>query len=209
MNHFQGILPAVRDQGERHTCLSIALSDGHLVARNAGPHLSPEYLHFHSAKRCGAGINDPVTLNAGRDALRVDGQPEDNACPYSPSWRPQGWNLPIVRLPIWHHATRLGSGSAKTTVKKCLKAGSAAGLILRINDAFVRGASAANAIDDIRGADRGYHAVLAVGAGSKPARTLIRNCWGESWSDMGYAWITDRYLSARCTDVVIFSGAIT
>lgn len=208
MNSFEEVLPPIWDQGERNTCLAIALSDGHVIARKAEPFLSPEFLHFHSAKLCGVGTNDAVTLESGCEALSVEGQPEETSCPYSPLLRPLGWSPTPFATPIWKHSTAVANSNPFGEVEKCLRAGTAAALILRINDAFIVGASPSGVIDESRGADRGYHAVLAVGVRANPASVYVRNCWGGAWGEIGYAWVSNGYLAARCTDVVTFVGAV-
>ena len=95
MNLFD-LLPSIRDQGERDTCLSLALTDGHQVARRSRQALSAEYLHFQASKRAGVELNQGVPVWAGRRALSADGQPAEDACTYSAKARPVGWQLPPV-----------------------------------------------------------------------------------------------------------------
>lgn len=199
------LLSVARDQGVRNTCLSIALSDGHTVARGGGPLLSCEFLHHAAATRSGVGLNDPISLRAGRDALAGDGQPEEFACPYSPSPRPIGWSPPPNIGPIWRRKTLKTTQRIVRVVRSELQRGRATVLILRINDAFRDAVLSGNAIDDIGGPDRGLHAVLAVADSQTSGPVLIRNSWGLRWGDSGHAWLTERYLLARCTDVIGFS----
>lgn len=208
MTPFEELLPPVRDQGRRSTCLSIALSDGHLIARGAGPLLSPEHLHFHATKRAGVGLNDAIPLSAGCDALSHDGQTSELACPYSPIPRPPTWTPSGELDPIWRHATVAGSTDILKVVHEEFTKGQSCVLILRINAHFMAGPSKGGVVDDVNGPDRGYHAVLVVDTRLSPGALLVRNCWGSKWGDNGCAWVSEGFLSLRCSEVVSFSGPI-
>jgi hypothetical protein len=134
-------LPFVRDQGERNTCLSIALTDGHQIARRSGPTLSAEYLHFCASRRAGVGLNDAVSLSAGCTALAADGQPAEEACPYSAVLRATDWQLPSGINFLWRRNTMVLSGVAAGSLRESLNLGRVCVVILRINDPFILGNS--------------------------------------------------------------------
>lgn len=192
----------------RSTCLSIALSDGHLVARGTGPALSPEHLHFHATKRAGVGLNDAIPLSAGRAALDSDGQSSELACPYSPLLRPPGWTPAANLAPIWRRATLTENADILRVVREDLNKGTSCVLLITIDRSFMLGPSKGGAIDDPSGQDRGHHAVLVLDTRTSPAGLFVRNCWGPRWGDGGCAWVSEAFLSARCFGVVRFSGPL-
>ncbi len=208
MNSFQDILPPVRDQGLRSTCLSIALSDGHLIARRTGPVLSPEHLHFQATRRVGFGPNDAIPLSAGRDTLSQDGQTSESDCPYSPLPRPPAWT-PVGNLSqVWRRSTLSFHSDILRLVREDLAGGTTCVLLLTLNDAFIAGPPQGGTIDVVTGPDRGHHAVLPLEITTSPGAILIRNCWGTGWGDGGHAWVSEAFLVAKCFGIVRFSGAL-
>src|SRR5437762_1238694 len=99
-------LPSARDQGIRPTCLAFAVSDAHMIATRRPEFLSSDYLHYHGARRATVSVNTGVGIGAIRDALRLDGQPEETSCPYSGT-RSDSWIPPSVSSPIWRRDSRL------------------------------------------------------------------------------------------------------
>ncbi len=198
------LLPSIRDQGERDTCLSLALTDGHQVARRSGQPLSAEYLHFQASKRAGVEINQGVPVWAGRQALSADGQPTEQACPYSAKARPLGWRLPAGITVLWRRETDLHPDHAAESVRRSFQLGRACVVVIRINDAFIHGSGTRSLIEDFGGPDRGVHAVLAVGILEEvtPPAFFVRNSWGAEWCLEGYGSLSEPYLEARCVSVV-------
>jgi C1A family cysteine protease len=49
------------------------------------------------------------------------------------------------------------------------------------------------------------HAMVAVGRGTDGSDTLVlvRNSWGETWADLGYAWLTADYLKRRILRIAV------
>jgi hypothetical protein len=49
------------------------------------------------------------------------------------------------------------------------------------------------------------HAMVAVGRGicGSDDVVLVRNSWGETWGDLGYAWLTSDYLAPRILGVAV------
>ena len=78
-----GLLSAVRDQGNRPTCLSFAASDAHRVARTHANDFSPESLHQLSARRLGVPANNGMPPDVVLAVLSTDGQTEEASWPYN------------------------------------------------------------------------------------------------------------------------------
>jgi hypothetical protein len=201
MGDLRPHLASVRDQSVRGTCLSIALTDGHHVARGEPPTLSVDYLHYHAAMRHEVNVNDGVSTDAARAALAEDGQPAEAECPYSfaalaPDWEPPA---PVGR--VWRRQTRSAAPSWEV-VREELENARPAVLILGITDAFWDATD--GIVETTDGDARASHAVLVVALGTNSETVLVRNSWGPDWGHNGYAWLSADYVRARCTDVIIF-----
>jgi hypothetical protein len=204
MTDFRELLPPIRDQGERETCLSMALSDGHHCARSTDPALAPEFLHFTATRIAQLDVNGGVPSSAAIRALEEVGQPSEGDCPYSPANREPAWKPPAPTA-LWRHRTAKSTKSAVAAVSEHLDAGKPAVVVMAIDDAFF--APVAGVVETTAGKQRGSHAVLAIA--SNAGRILVRNSWGSEWGADGYAWLSTAYVTARCTAVITFEGAIT
>lgn len=71
-----------RDQDPRPTCMAFAASDAHAGVRGGWQPLSAEWVYYHALKRNGGTPHDGVTMEGMLAALRLDGQPEEEAWPY-------------------------------------------------------------------------------------------------------------------------------
>src|SRR5687768_10429943 len=90
---LRSTLGEARDQGSRPTCMAFAVSAAHEASR-ATDYLSPEFLFYSGAKRTHGDPKRGLTQAAVADALSMDGQPAEEAWPYSQSvpdmasWKP-------------------------------------------------------------------------------------------------------------------------
>jgi hypothetical protein len=200
------LLPPVRDQGERETCLSLALSDGHYAARGTAPALAADFLHFNATVIAGVGVNDAVPTSSAMHALEGAGQPAEIECPYSPTALPHTWRPPLISE-VWRRKTAVGLSGNWTTLSAQLGAGAPVVMLLKIDDAFW--SPVGGFVEAPSGPARAAHAVLAVAVVTNPARVLVRNSWGAEWGDGGYAWLSSSYVAARCMAIITFEGAIT
>lgn len=71
-----------RNQGARPTCLAFAASDTHAALRPDWSPLSCEFCFYHAQRRAGLPPTGGARLSAMLDALREDGQPEEDYWPY-------------------------------------------------------------------------------------------------------------------------------
>lgn len=194
------MLPTVRDQGERETCLSIAITDGHQAIRGDELILAPDYLHAHAARSLGVGVNDAVTVTAAIGVLAIEGQPEEATCPYSPSARPEDW-WPATPQQTWRRISSEGSsGEAWAVLSAQLRLRRPVVVILGIDEVFCTGVG--SVLSDAAGPVLGSHAVLAVALGRE--QVLIRNSWGAAWCESGLVWLSLEYFTARCTGIISF-----
>lgn len=128
-------LPSARDQGARPTCLAFAVSDAHMVAGKRPGLLSPEYLHFHAARRANVVISAGVGLGSVRQALSLDGQPLEGECPYSDT-RPESWVPPSQFSVIWTRNSKVISGKASEVLIEALITQRPRVLVFRVSRSF-------------------------------------------------------------------------
>lgn len=196
-------LPGARDQGPRPTCLAFAMSDAHTLAAGHSDLLSADYLHFHAAKRAGVTPNKGVGFTTMRDALRLDGQPLESACPYSAS-RNEKWAPPADISPVWTRDSSASLGKPSELLVSSLAAARAPVLVFRVSRSFFLPDPSSHVVADDHGADRRFHAVVIVGMRRTDADAafLARNSWGTGWGLEGHAWLPAAYVDARATKVI-------
>jgi hypothetical protein len=190
-----------RDQGHRYTCLAFAASDTHAALRSGWQPLSCEYAFFKAQKRAARPPTRGAVLNHMLDAIRLDGQPAETQWPYSPvDPDPWEWAPPPRVDPLY---ARNGSAHHKDVswLIKVLDQGTPAIVLMMLSASFYA-KQPGNLIDEAPNekADSSIrHAVIAVGHGTTGSQraVLVRNSWGSSWGNGGYAWLTERYLAAR------------
>lgn len=185
-------LTKVRDQGARPTCLAFASTTAHEHARQCQEHLSPEYLYYFASNKGGlTGLDFSDIVRA----LEMNGQPVEEDCPYQPTGWPPSW-VPPKQVVVYRRLGKLLNASANDIVD-ALQAGHLAVLGISIPDSFFT-PSFPWAISD-QGPIRGLHAVVAVGLGmySGEKYFLVRNSWGCSWGDQGYAWLGEDFISTH------------
>lgn len=205
MKDMRDLLPAVRDQGVRGTCLTIAVTDGHHAVRACEPELSIDYLHYHAVRREECGINEGVSPSTLSEALFKDGQPAASACPYSAVVRDHAWSPPHTKGQIWKRQTTSHAPTWES-IHTYLFCNEPIVLVLAITDEFWDASK--TLIDKSVGPTRARHAVLAVRLHDTELWVFVRNSWGEEWGRNGYAWISADYIEAHCTSVITFGGEV-
>jgi hypothetical protein len=195
---------AVRDQGDRPTCLACATSDAHAVHQKSAP-LSAEYLFYYGFQQAkGDPASDGLHFDEIAFALKNSGQPVETDWPYQ-MMQADPWIPPQVGK-LWLAGLAHDDRDAMAIISGHLRIGTPVVLGLQLSGAFLAPLPLDCTIDG-HGPGFGGHAVLAVGLGhgrSGETFFLIRNSWGEGWGDHGYAWLSTDYLH----DKLIGYGAV-
>lgn len=191
-----------RDQGKRPTCLAFATSDAHAALRGAWQALSTEFAFYHAQRRGGRKPTDGATLPAMLQAIREEGQPAETGWPYLTDTPTDvaTWLPPLSATPVFRRAGQSATGDVNAIIAELNKSTPVITL-MRLSASFFR-VSADGVIDEAPGEKPDLnmrHAVIALGHGTRGTDrvVLMRNSWGPRWGQQGYAWITEKFLSAR------------
>lgn len=193
-----------RDQGKRPTCVAFAVSDAHLVARGGVEPLSVEHLFYNAVLRSAKpNPKAGVTLTTILGALRDDGQCQENRWPYLDCLPLDltAWVPPANVQPVFMHGSEIRSTNVDTIVED-LDDDRPSIITLLLGERFYKPISGVIDIGP-NDNDTAYHAVIGVGHGKHAAgrAIIVRNSWGESWGENGYAWVTEAYLRSRLRHV--------
>lgn len=194
---------AIRDQGQRPTCLAFAVSDAHAFAYQPFKPFSVEYLYYHALRRMpGAAPGSAASEQATAVALLRDGQPHEHECPYL--------TYPPTSIPINSRAFRRNMPVDKKCFERIcrsLDSGSPVVACLWISESFYL-PDARGVVAQIQGdRDTTVHAVVVVGHGetTKERCILIRNSWGTTWGLSGHGFIEKSYMEKRVTSTSVIS----
>jgi hypothetical protein len=196
-----------RDQGNRPTCLSFAMSDAHAAARDDLSPLSCEFAYFHAQRRANRPPSVGATLSAMLSAIREDGQPFETGWPYLTAVPADltTWTPPATAKPVFRRAGVSGSDKIEDIIAE-LGQGKPVVTLMRLSESFFR-IDATAIVDEQPGEKPSFsmrHAVIAVGYGELNGQrvVLMRNSWGLKWGSNGYGWITEKYLQPRVIRLV-------
>lgn len=195
----------IRDQGRRPLCLVFAASDIHSYQQAVDQHFSVEYLAYHSYKVSGrTDYQEGVSVPSVCSALADYGQPFETDLPYD-----EEITKPKTPVNKNHHLfysrgiQKKGITQAVNIIE-ALDKGKAVLLGLELSRSFF--VIESPYVLDWEKGDYGRHAVIALGHGELPSgevAILIRNSWGESWGDRGYAWLTLDFIENRVFTTVV------
>jgi len=193
---MQALLPPVRDQGHRGTCVAFAVTAAHEVARAAGAvvsdDLSEEAL-FWGCKVIDRNWNSGTRLSSAATAVSATGQPLEAIWPYV-RHRPAGarYDPPTQPADDWHKSGLRRSSVDPASIRAELAAGRPVVLGLTVFDTLFTPSTAGRVDAPASGSPpRGRHAVLAIGYDA--TGLLIRNSWGTTWALGGYGWLSNEY----------------
>jgi C1A family cysteine protease len=193
---LRALLPPVRDQGQRGTCVAFAVTAAHEVSRAVGAvvseDLSEEAL-FWGCKVIDGNWSNGTRFSSAATAISATGQPIEAVWPYVPGRTPgRHYDPPSQPDANWNKED-LGQASISiAAVRAELDAGRPVVLGLSVFDELFRpSAKGRIAVPSSNRPRRGRHAVLAVGHDA--TALLIRNSWGTTWGLGGYAWLSNGY----------------
>lgn len=191
-----------RDQGRRPTCLAFATSDAHAALRGTWQALSAEFAFYHAQRRGCRKPTDGATLPTMLQAIREDGQPAETGWPYLTDTPADAatWLPPTSATPVFRRAGQGTTGDVNAIIAE-LNQFKPVITLMRLSASFFR-VPADGIIDEAPGEKPDLnmrHAVIALGHGTRGTDrvVLVRNSWGPRWGQQGYAWITEKFLSAR------------
>lgn len=189
------LLRAVRDQGQRGTCVAFATTAIHEYARAArrgalSDHLSPEHL-FWRAKQIDGNAADGTTFFSARDALADPGQCDDSRWPYVPSRDITASYAPpaAVAAAPCRRATMTRIGADPGAIADVLGHGRPLVAGLRLWEGFYDCDSASLLPPNSDIDPTALHAVCLTGLDEQASTVMVRNSWGTTWGDGGYAWV--------------------
>jgi C1A family cysteine protease len=193
---MRAIMPPVRDQGQRGTCVAFAVTAAHEMARAVGvavtEDLSEEALYW-GCKLIDGNWHTGTVFTSAAAALAATGQPLEAVWPYH-SRRAAGiaYRPPSAPSGDWHLSSLNPMSIDLLSVRVELDAGRPVVLGLELFDTLLIPSAAGRIEAPPPGSSaRGRHAVLAVGHDN--SALLIRNSWGTSWALSGYGWLSDDY----------------
>ncbi len=190
---------AVRNQGNRPTCVGFAVSAAHEWMARDGIMRSPEDVIWAGHQQGGPAAAQETSVRLALGGLQAHRHAREEAWPYgNPSWpapRPPAATLADNQrsLPVWRQL----SAVTLSTVQDELVQGNAVILTLRVVYSAWRQPGGVIDADPGRKTP-GNHAVVAVGvrtsADGATQRIIVKNSWGENWGDAGYGFVSRRYL---------------
>jgi C1A family cysteine protease len=200
---MRALLPPVRDQGQRGTCVAFAVTAAHEVGRAEGiavsEDLSEEAL-FWGCKLIDGNWNSGTSFGSAATAIGATGQPLEAVWPYDPR-RAVGirYDPPAKPTADWHTSGLEPAHVDLAEVRAEIDAGRPVVLGLTVFDTLFR-PTAAGRIDvpPAGSPARGRHAVVAVGHDTDSV--LIRNSWGTTWALGGYGWLSDDYAGRHISE---------
>ena len=193
---LRALLPPVRDQEQRGTCVAFAVTAAHEVAHAAGAgmteDLSEEAL-FWGCKLIDGNWNTGTRFASAAAALASTGQPPEAIWPYEPRRRAgTPYKPPVTPDEDWHRSGIAQMPTDLAAVRTAISTGLPVVLGVTVFDTLFAPSGAGRIDPPPSGSPaRGTHAVLAVGHDA--GALLIRNSWGASWGLSGYGWLSDEY----------------
>lgn len=206
------LLPPVRDQGMRGTCLAFALTAAHEIARAGGKQVREDLSEaalYWGCKQIDGDTGSGSEWTSAAAALERWGQPPEEWWPYNGALEAEGAQPPAGAPDpgTGHHARLRPVDSSVEKIKREVHQGRAVALGLWLSRGFfapVRGYIPFEGPADL--IDEG-HAVLVVGYddGTAPESgvLIIRNSWGTEWGDAGYGYLPYAYLETGASAWVV------
>ena len=210
MSDHRGAQTPVRNQGDRPTCVGFAISAAHEWIVGDSITLSPEDAMWAAHQAGGSQIEPATSVRLGLTGLTDSDHARESAWPYGkPPWpaeRPAAAGLAANQrvLPGWRELTDLTVEGIESELDRWLP------VILTIRVVLGAWRPQDGQIDaEPGGISRGNHAVMVVGVDSNTPgqpRILVKNSWGVRWGDVGYGYISRRYLDEHAIRAHVLDG---
>lgn len=205
-------LGPIRNQGPfRGTCLAFAVTAAHEHHRSDFSPLSVEMLYW-GAKRMDGDTKSGTTIRSADQALRRWGQPAEDLWAYDTVRDDQHADYQPSAIAIDPAACHLGSldlhsidvatitGLLENRTVTVIGIPTWRGLSRPIKGRLTNPSPA-----DLDGF---HHALVIVGYRSDTNELLLRNSWGTSWGENGYAWISFNFLTDHVNTAWSVSSSI-
>lgn len=207
---LRAALAAVRDQGQRGTCLAFAVTSAHEFERiteyGANQYLSEEVLFWGAREYRKHQPNDTggINIDSTAKALSTWGQPGDHMWPYDEArddtaldYRPP---VEAINPGNCFRANLIIISTAVTDILDCLRGRHAVVLAVRMSDCFFY---TTNGWIDVPGPYETIlhnHAILIAGFVEDASVAgggyfIFRNSWGGTWGDGGYGYLPFDYVT--------------
>ena len=212
------VLPPVRDQGRRGTCVAFATTAAHEHLRHSETglmeDLSEEALYYQ-CKVIDGDRNAGTSFLSAERALQTVGQPLEEKWPYEkrrdetlPDYQPP----PEAVDPQFCFMARLRKISSDVSdIVDCLAQGKPVAIGIPLYDSFNVALLGRVPMPLVHENITGRHAILVVGCeqDAQQAQWLIfRNSWGERWGQQGYGFLRFEYIQkygcvAYCAELLL------
>ena len=208
---MRALLPPVRDQGQRGTCVAFAVTAAHEVTRAAGTAVSEDLSEealFWGCKLIDGNWNSGTSFGSAAAAIGATGQPLEAVWPYNPR-RALGtqYDPPVKPTSDWHKSGLERASADLGSVRTAIDAGRPVVLGLTVFDTlFVPTVAGRINAPATGNPARGRHAVVAVGHDADAV--LIRNSWGTTWALGGYGWLSNDYAEHHVSEAWVIQPRI-
>jgi C1A family cysteine protease len=203
---------AVKDQGERPTCVAFAVTTlhEHLISTAAQAQaeidLSEEFLYFRCKQRDGLLNSGGTTLRAASESLRLDGQCREDLHPY------QRVNklLSVPSVAAVHDARARTLGLMKPVgltldlIKECLTQEAPVVAAIEIfRTAWFAGSDGLVAMPRAGEKAVGKHAIVIVDVEQEGSeeQIIFLNSWGIGWGNAGMGKFSATYFQQHCKEL--------
>jgi hypothetical protein len=197
-----------RDQDPRPTCMAFAASDAHAGVRPGWQPLSVEWAYYYRLKQDRSVPHKGATMGGMLAALRLDGQPEEEAWPYIAELFSDitAW-VPPKANPVFRRDSTPQAATVESIIER-LDADEPVLFTVSISPAFFRPDTDGVVASGEPVQPKRVHALVAVGHGHRGADrfVLVRNSWGAAWGLNGHAWIAVGYLKPRLLRAATMAG---
>ncbi len=203
LHDLRCLMPHVRDQEMRPTCVAFAVSAAHELSRAGGgtvlEDLSEEALYW-GCKQLDGKPTPGTRFSSAGTALMKWGQPVEAAWPYDPKRddsKPYPADSPAPGADWFHGALRAIPVTVQSICAE-LASNRAVAVSLRLTAGFHHTTDGHIVVPGPGEQFLGRHAVLIVGSSGdglqQATEFVFRNSWGESWGDRGYGYLPVGYL---------------